>query len=287
MRAPLRPPVGARRPGHDVAVLHRDLRAHRLQALDVLIDRPRADRAAARQRHRRLAEAGQQRAEDENRGAHRLDELVGRLARGHLGGAQRHPIGAAGAALGRHAHVAQQLEGGLDVMQRRHVDRVTGSAVSSAAQSSGSAAFLAPGDGDFARQTATAADDELVHAGPPIRPRTSATTRRGSASSSTGHGSPRASGRRGRGRRADAGRRGSCPRTRSRRWSRRSGARRPRPRECSQASPAAMNRSMSAGVGSAIPECYRVGPLRTAARAIGRDSASPGARASTPDACLA
>jgi hypothetical protein len=34
----------------DVAVLDLDLRAERLEPLDVLVDRPRADRAAARQR---------------------------------------------------------------------------------------------------------------------------------------------------------------------------------------------------------------------------------------------
>jgi hypothetical protein len=35
----------------DVALLDVDLGAHRLQALDVLVDRPRADGAAAGQRH--------------------------------------------------------------------------------------------------------------------------------------------------------------------------------------------------------------------------------------------
>jgi hypothetical protein len=47
--------------GLDVAVLHGDLGAHGLQALDVLVHRPRADGAAAGQRHLGRAEAGQQR----------------------------------------------------------------------------------------------------------------------------------------------------------------------------------------------------------------------------------
>ena len=64
--------------GRDVAVLEVDLGAHRLEPLDVLVDRPQADRAAAGQRHARLAAAGEQRPEHEDRGAHRLDELVGR-----------------------------------------------------------------------------------------------------------------------------------------------------------------------------------------------------------------
>ena len=43
----------------DVAGFDRDLRAHRLQTLDVLVDGPRTDRTAARQRHLRLAKARQ------------------------------------------------------------------------------------------------------------------------------------------------------------------------------------------------------------------------------------
>ena len=42
--------------GNHVAVLHHNLGAHRLQPLDVLIDRARANGTATRQRHRRLAE---------------------------------------------------------------------------------------------------------------------------------------------------------------------------------------------------------------------------------------
>ncbi|KAG1433795.1 hypothetical protein G6F57_021917 [Rhizopus arrhizus] len=64
--------------GLDEAVLDHDLGAQRLQALDVLVDRARTDRAAARQRHFRSAEAGQQRAQHQDRGAHGLDQLVRR-----------------------------------------------------------------------------------------------------------------------------------------------------------------------------------------------------------------
>ena len=52
-RAPLQPA----RARVDVAVLEIDLGAHRLQALDVLVHGPQADRAAAGQRHARLAAA--------------------------------------------------------------------------------------------------------------------------------------------------------------------------------------------------------------------------------------
>ena len=67
-----------RGPRGDVAVLEVDLGAHRLQALDVLVDRAQADRAAAGQRHARLAAARDQRPQHQDRGAHRLHELVGR-----------------------------------------------------------------------------------------------------------------------------------------------------------------------------------------------------------------
>ena len=63
----------------DVAGLHVDLGAERIQCLEMQIDRPRADRAAARQRHARRTETGQQRRQDENAGAHAADHVVGRL----------------------------------------------------------------------------------------------------------------------------------------------------------------------------------------------------------------
>ncbi len=69
----------ARRTRHDVAVLDDDLRAHGLQALDVLVDRARADGAAAGQRDAGLAEPRQQRPEHENGRPHGLHEVVRRF----------------------------------------------------------------------------------------------------------------------------------------------------------------------------------------------------------------
>ena len=66
----------------DVAVLELDARAHRRQALEVLVDRARADRAAARQRHARAAVARHQRPQHQHRGAHGLHQVVGRLVLG-------------------------------------------------------------------------------------------------------------------------------------------------------------------------------------------------------------
>ena len=75
-RGAAQPPALARRRSRARASI---LRAHRLQALEVLIDRARADRAAARQRHARAAVARDQRPEHQHGRAHRLDQLVGRL----------------------------------------------------------------------------------------------------------------------------------------------------------------------------------------------------------------
>ena len=106
--------------GDHVAVLDHDLGAHRLQALDVLVDRARADRAAAGQRDRGLAEARQQRAERQHRGAHGLDQLVGRFGRTQPGRIDADACRRSSRST-RHAHVADQLEHGRHVLQARHV----------------------------------------------------------------------------------------------------------------------------------------------------------------------
>ena len=114
-RAPLRR-SGARL---DVAVLDVDVGAHGLQARDVDVDRTRADRAAARQRHVGAAEARQQRTQHQDRRAHGLHQLIGReifldgrcvdldahfLIDGH-----------------RDAHAPEQFDHGGDVLQVRDV----------------------------------------------------------------------------------------------------------------------------------------------------------------------
>ena len=62
----------------DVAVVEPDLRAQRFQALQVLVHRPHADRAAAGLGDARAAEARQQRAQHQERGAHLAHDVVGR-----------------------------------------------------------------------------------------------------------------------------------------------------------------------------------------------------------------
>ena len=107
--------------GDDVAMLDADLRAHRLQPLDMLIHRARADRATARQRHGGPTETRQQGPERQDRCAHRLHQLIGRFRLGHQATVDRHLVAAGFAALGSRAHIAQQLQHRRDIMQARHI----------------------------------------------------------------------------------------------------------------------------------------------------------------------
>ena len=68
--------------GLDVAVLEVDGRAELLEPVDVKVDGPRADGTAAGQGDDGLPVAGQERAQDEDGGPHRPDQLVGRFVRG-------------------------------------------------------------------------------------------------------------------------------------------------------------------------------------------------------------
>jgi hypothetical protein len=103
----------------DIPIVDRDRRTHRAQAHDVQIHGPSADSAAARQRHIGMAISTEQRAQDQDRRAHRLDELV---RREKLLDTRRISDDAAfGAMLGRDAHALQQLQRRRDVVQLGHV----------------------------------------------------------------------------------------------------------------------------------------------------------------------
>ena len=60
-----------------VAVVHRNLGAQFLKRLNVQVNGPSADRAAAGKRNARVAESRDERAKRENRGAHCFYEFVG------------------------------------------------------------------------------------------------------------------------------------------------------------------------------------------------------------------
>ena len=147
--------------GANVAVLDLDVGAHRFQSLDVQVDWPRADGAAAWQRHFGLTKAGQQWSQYQDRGAHGTHQLVRGLeglnrARVHL---DAHPL----VDHQVHAHATQQLHGGGDILQVRDVandDRLVGQ------QGGGQNRqhrVLGAGGAQLAEQRYATIDDEFAH----------------------------------------------------------------------------------------------------------------------------
>ena len=165
-------PCGTR---HHEALLDLDLRAHRLQALDVLIDRPLANGTAPGQRHAGLTEARQERPQHQDGRAHRLDQLIGRLGADQTVGLQRQTLLVT---LGLHPQQLQQPDGGGDVLQLRHVGQFHRIRRQQAGAQDGQRRILGAGGLNLAHQGQPPQDFQLVHddrpltvpAGPAIRP---------------------------------------------------------------------------------------------------------------------
>ena len=105
-------------------MLDTDFGAHRLQPLDVLIDRTQADGATARQTYSSLAAPSDEWTQDENRRPHGLDEVVRRERIRHRVGAQFVSVGAGFA--DPQPHLGEKSAGRRDVAQPRHIlDRQT------------------------------------------------------------------------------------------------------------------------------------------------------------------
>ena len=147
--------------GQDVTVLDADLGTHRLQALDVLVDRPRADRAAPGQRYPRVSTAREQRAQHQDRSTHGLDQIVGRFGRRDLAGVQCHRV--AGRSLGDHTHAPQQPEHRRDVLQLRHVVQQHRLVDQQRSAQFWQGRVLGAGNRHLAGQAAAAAYQEFVH----------------------------------------------------------------------------------------------------------------------------
>ena len=151
--------------GQHVPVLDRNVGAHRLHALDVLIDRPRPNSAAARQRHRGLAKARQQRSERQHRGAHRLDKLIRRFRRTQGAGVDHDAAARRLVALGLHAHVADQLEHGRYVLQARHVFQRHHVGRQQCGAELRQGRIFCAGDVDRSREAQAAPDQQFIHGG--------------------------------------------------------------------------------------------------------------------------
>jgi len=118
--------------GGDVALLQVDAGAQRLQRLQVQVNRPCADGAAAGQRNPSLAAARQQRPQHQHAGPHAAHQVVGGGGVGDLAGRQvEHPPGMAALGGGAvHAEIdavlGQQVGHGRDVDQMRQVAKGQG-----------------------------------------------------------------------------------------------------------------------------------------------------------------
>lgn len=147
-----------------VALLDADRRAHRLQTLDVLIDRTQADRTPAGQRHARFTAARKQRPQCQHRRAHRLDELVGGDRTRDI---RRRKLDAELLVHRyRDAHLSEQIEHGRDVAQVRHVFHEQRLPRQKRRAEYRQRGVLRARDGDFAFERGTAFDYELVHYAP-------------------------------------------------------------------------------------------------------------------------
>ena len=106
----------------DIAVGELDLGAQGLQPLQMQIDRPRADGAAAGQRHPGLATARHQRPQHQDAGPHLAHQIVGRGGAGDLpGGHLQYMAGAGIAHADLHPMLHQQLHQRGDIGQERQV----------------------------------------------------------------------------------------------------------------------------------------------------------------------
>ena len=127
----------------------------------MLIDRTRADGAAAGQRHFGLTESRHQRSKHEDRGAHRAHQIVRRYAGTggtrvdvHLHAVVEHQL---------HAHLTQQFNKSRYVMQVRHVADADRFICQQAAGKYRQHGVLGAGNADLAVERYAAADQNLGH----------------------------------------------------------------------------------------------------------------------------
>ena len=156
-----------RRGGLDVAGGELDHRAHFLERLQMQVDRPVADRTAARQRYRRLAAAADQRPQHEDRRAHLADDVIGRFGRGQLAGADRHHpaeiLGPRTFDLSRGAQLVKQMAEAIDIGQSRQIAQRQRFVGQQGAGHQRQRGVLGAGNRKTARKTVAAANENAVH----------------------------------------------------------------------------------------------------------------------------
>ena len=145
--------------GLDVALVQGDLHPHGLQALQVLVDGPGPDGAAAGQGDAGLAGPGHQRPQDQDRGPHGLDRFVGGHPAGEAGGIHHQGL----AVFKLDPHEAQEFLGGADVGQGRHVVKPVHPRGQQRRRDDGQGGVLGPADRNFPVEGHSAFNDDFVH----------------------------------------------------------------------------------------------------------------------------
>ena len=150
----------ALRLGLDIAGLDQDLGAQRLQSLDVLIDRARADRAAAGQGHIGFAEAGQQWPQQQDGAAHGLDQFIGGVHRMHLAGVDAQ-VGAV--TLHGAAQQGQQFQRRVDIPHPGNIAYMQGLGAQQGGGDDRQGRIFCARYPHFTAQWAIAGDDDFFH----------------------------------------------------------------------------------------------------------------------------
>ncbi len=144
----------------DLAVVL-DLGAERAEGVEVRIEAAAADHVAARRRHQRAAEAGEQRPGDEERRADALGERGIDVRGRDVGGLQRDLV--VPQPLDGHAEIREQGEHRLGVADARHVRDLDPLLGEEAGGEQRQCSVLVSGGHDGAGKRHAALDDELFH----------------------------------------------------------------------------------------------------------------------------
>jgi hypothetical protein len=161
--------AAARRGRFHIARGELDLCAQAFERFQVQVDRAVADRAAAGQRHGRLAGTGEQRAEHQNRRPHLAHHVVGRDGRSDFLGLEGHAAAELAFPdardLGRNAKHVEQMSKGVDVGEARQIGEGQLLVGEKRARHQGQRRVLRSADRDLAVEAVAALDPDAVHRG--------------------------------------------------------------------------------------------------------------------------
>ena len=145
--------------GFHIAMLQGDLGTQGLESFKMQVYRAGTDGAAAGQGNARLAEASQQWSQHQHRGAHGLDQIIGGLMAVDAGGIDLHHMPVA---FNLCTEGFQDLDGGIDVTQKRHVADLVHSGRQDSGDKDRQRGILGTADRDLSLQLFSTLDDELV-----------------------------------------------------------------------------------------------------------------------------